>query len=215
MNKLRQEKCLILNSKSRKYPWSLSVWKICKSLFFFLTFIMMMSSNKATMNKPIVLQLSTVIDNWHIHGCQILVGIKFCIKHKAAFTKINLFLITYTYNAVPRQIFISWISLGTQKWAQIFKNVISFFLTLISLITAHSSYLNILYFCLVVWNLKQPNRAINFVCLLVCMMVHSPIFLLQSHPYLCIYPYLPVVMCLTWSDIFYYASEARYFYEGS
>ena len=127
MNKLRQEKCLILNSKSRKYPWSLSVWKICKSLFFFLTFIMMMSSNKATMNKPIVLQLSTVIDNWHIHGCQILVGIKFCIKHKAAFTKINLFLITYTYNAVPRQIFIPLNQSGHSKMSPNFQKRHQFF----------------------------------------------------------------------------------------
>ena len=79
------------------------------------------------MNKPIVLQLSTVIDNWHIHGCQILVGIKFCIKHKAAFTKINLFLITYTYNAVPRQIFIPLNQSGHSKMSPNFQKRHQFF----------------------------------------------------------------------------------------
>ena len=73
------------------------------------------------MNKPIVLQLSTVIGNWPIHGFQIVVGIKFCIMHKAVFTKINLFLITYTYNAVPRQIFIPLNQYGHSKMSPNFQ----------------------------------------------------------------------------------------------
>ena len=69
-----------------------------------------------------------------------------------------------------------------KKWARIFTNFTNFFLTLISVINAHSTYLIILYLCLVVWHQKAAKQSHN-LCRSVFLMVRSPILLLkcQSH----------------------------------
>ena len=45
-------------------------------------------SREATMNETTALQLSAVVGNWLIHGCQILICKNFCILHKIVFTVI-------------------------------------------------------------------------------------------------------------------------------
>ena len=80
----------ITKIKVRKKPMKcIYVENLHRSIFFLMFDSVNAISREATMNETTALQLSTVVGNWLIHGCQILICKKFCILCKLLSSETN------------------------------------------------------------------------------------------------------------------------------